>query len=83
MPLIAACLVSWASPDATTSPFPAFRRHQYYGEVPSMLSAAFELVTKRGVAVGTLADQLKWKTARARELLGYESDPRPMLRLVP
>ncbi|MET8520865.1 XRE family transcriptional regulator [Nocardioides sp. NPDC004968] len=55
---------------------------QYDGEVPSMLNAAFELAAGRGVTVGTLADQLKWKPARVRELLGQEDDPRPALRLV-
>ena len=55
---------------------------QYDGEVPSMLNAAFELAAGRGVTIGTLADQLKWKPARVRELLGQEVDPRPALRLV-
>lgn len=55
---------------------------QYDGEVPSMLGAAFELASQRGVTVATLADQLKWKPLRVRELLGQEEDPRPTLRLV-
>lgn len=64
------------------SPQPTRSIRQYDGEVPSMLNAAFELAATRGVTIGTLADQLKWKTARVRELLGYEDDPRPALRLV-
>lgn len=55
---------------------------QYDGEVPSMLNAAFELASQRGVSIGVLADQLRWKPTRVRELLGQE-DPRPELHLVP
>jgi Zn-dependent peptidase ImmA (M78 family) len=56
---------------------------QYGGEVPSMLSAAFGLASERGVTVGSLAEQLKWKPRRVRELLGQDEDQRPALRLVP
>jgi Zn-dependent peptidase ImmA (M78 family)/transcriptional regulator with XRE-family HTH domain len=55
---------------------------QYDGEVPSMLNAAFEVASQRGMTVGTLAEQLRWKPARVRELLGQKDDPRPALQLV-
>lgn len=55
----------------------------YDGEIPSALNAAFELAGTRGVTATTLAQQLKWKPRRVRELLGQEEDPRPALRLVP
>jgi Zn-dependent peptidase ImmA (M78 family)/transcriptional regulator with XRE-family HTH domain len=55
---------------------------QYDGEVPSMLNAAYELAERRGVTVASLAEQLRWKPARVRQLLGQEEDPRPALRLV-
>jgi Zn-dependent peptidase ImmA (M78 family)/transcriptional regulator with XRE-family HTH domain len=55
---------------------------QYEGEVPSMLNAAYELAERRGVTVVSLADQLRWRPARVRQLLGHEEDPRPELRLV-
>ena len=64
------------------TPQPTRSIRQFDGEVPSMLNAAFELAAGRGVTVGTLADQLKWKTSRVRDLLGQEDDPRPALRLV-
>ena len=54
----------------------------YEGEVPSMLSAALDLAATRGVSVASLADELKWKPRRVRELLGDE-DPRPQLSIVP
>ncbi len=56
---------------------------QYDGEVPSMLSAAFDLAADRGVTVASLAEQLRWKPRRVRELLGQVVDTRPALRLVP
>jgi Zn-dependent peptidase ImmA (M78 family)/transcriptional regulator with XRE-family HTH domain len=55
---------------------------QYEGEVPSMLNAAFELASQRGVSARALADQLKWKPRRVRQLLGEAEDPRPELRIV-
>lgn len=55
---------------------------QYDGEVPSMLTAAYELAEQRGITVASLAEQLRWKPARVRQLLGQEEDPRPALRLV-
>jgi Zn-dependent peptidase ImmA (M78 family)/transcriptional regulator with XRE-family HTH domain len=64
------------------SPQPTRSIRQYDGEVPSMLNAAFELARDRGVTIGTLAEQLKWKPRRVRELFGQEDDPRPTLRLV-
>lgn len=57
--------------------------HQYDGEMPSMLRAAFDLASHRGVTVASLAEQLRWKPHRVRELLGQDEDPRPTLRLVP
>jgi Zn-dependent peptidase ImmA (M78 family)/transcriptional regulator with XRE-family HTH domain len=54
---------------------------QYEGEVPSMLRAAAELAEQRGITVVSLANQLRWKPARVRELLGQE-DTRPALRLM-
>lgn len=54
----------------------------YDGEVPSMLRAALELAERRGVTVPSLAQELKWKPRRVRELLGDE-DPRPQLSIVP
>jgi Zn-dependent peptidase ImmA (M78 family)/transcriptional regulator with XRE-family HTH domain len=55
---------------------------QYDGEVPSMLSAAFHLAGDRGITVNSLAEQLKWKPRRVRQLLDNDQDPRPELRLV-
>lgn len=65
------------------APQPRRSIRQFDGEVPSMLTAAFNLAGERGVTAVTLADQLKWKTSRVRELLDQEPDPRPALRLVP
>ena len=55
---------------------------EFEGEVPSMLNAAFELAGKRGVTAATLAEQLKAKPRRVRQLLGQHDDPRPALRIV-
>jgi Zn-dependent peptidase ImmA (M78 family)/transcriptional regulator with XRE-family HTH domain len=55
---------------------------QFEGEVPSMLNAAFELASKRGATVAALAEQLRWKPRRVRQLLGAFDDPRPRLRIV-
>lgn len=55
---------------------------QYEGEVPSMLTAAYELAEERGITVASLAEQLRWRPARVRQLLGQEEDTRPALRLV-
>lgn len=54
----------------------------YDGEVPSMLRAAFELASQRGVSLRSLADELKWKPNHLRALLGEDLDPRPALRIV-
>ncbi len=54
----------------------------YDGEVPSMLRSALELAESRGVTIVSLADDLKWKPRRVRELLGQD-DPRPQLSIVP
>lgn len=55
---------------------------QFQGEVPSMLNDAVVLAESRGVTVGTLAQQLGWKTKRVRQLLGIYEDPRPELRIL-
>lgn len=55
---------------------------QYEGEVPSILSAAFDLAEARGVSIGGLADELRWKPRRVRQLLGKVDDPRPQLEIV-
>jgi len=47
-----------------------------------MLNAAYELAEQRGLTVASLAEQLRWKPARVRQLLGQDEDPRPALRLV-
>lgn len=54
----------------------------YEGEVPTVLGAAFDIASERGVTVADLADQLEWKPSHVRELLGQESDSRPVLSIV-
>lgn len=53
----------------------------YEGEVPALLKGALELAGQRGVGEVTLAEQLKWKPRRVRNLIGAD-DPRPELRIV-
>jgi len=54
---------------------------QHPGEMPSMLNQAIELAAQRGVTITSLADELKWKPAHLRHMLGVP-DERPVLRLV-
>ncbi|WP_031152830.1 helix-turn-helix domain-containing protein [Streptomyces erythrochromogenes] len=52
------------------------------GEQPTMLSQAFHLADEDGgLTIPDLAEELAWKPARVRELLGMP-DSRPVLRLV-
>ncbi|MGV9823405.1 XRE family transcriptional regulator [Nocardia xishanensis] len=54
----------------------------YPGEVPSLLSKAFELAEANGTLTMTsLARELRWRLPRLRLLLGHP-DVRPVLRLV-
>ena len=53
----------------------------YRGESPSLLKQAVEICEREGVSVVDLADELKWKPARVRELAGAQ-DPRPKLAVV-
>jgi Zn-dependent peptidase ImmA (M78 family)/transcriptional regulator with XRE-family HTH domain len=55
---------------------------RFPGEMPTMLSRSFELASKSGLTVGTLAEELDWRPARVRELLG-DVEKRPELRIVP
>ncbi|WP_290582574.1 XRE family transcriptional regulator [Aeromicrobium sp.] len=55
---------------------------QFQGEVPSLLNDAVDLAESRGVTVGSLAEQLRWKTKQVRQLLGLHEDTRPALRVV-
>ncbi|MFI5430143.1 hypothetical protein [Aeromicrobium sp. UC242_57] len=47
-----------------------------------MLNAAFELAEARGVRVASLADELRWKPRRVRQLLGELDDSRPQLQII-
>jgi Zn-dependent peptidase ImmA (M78 family)/transcriptional regulator with XRE-family HTH domain len=53
----------------------------YPGEMPCLLSRAYDLAEQSGLTVPRLGDELAWATARVRELLGREGT-RPTLRLV-
>ena len=53
----------------------------YPGEIPTMISQAFELAEQHGLSQAELADQLKITRARLRLLLGQPT-ARPTLRLV-
>ncbi|WP_166483229.1 helix-turn-helix domain-containing protein [Streptomyces rhizosphaericus] len=54
----------------------------YPGEQPTLLAQAFELAVQvTGLTVRELAQELAWKQAHVRELLGMP-DTRPVLRLV-
>lgn len=55
--------------------------YQFVGEVPSLLRRAAELAEQNGVTVKTLAQELAWKPAQVRRMLG-DTDERPSLRLV-
>ncbi|GGL05717.1 XRE family transcriptional regulator [Nocardia jinanensis] len=52
------------------------------GEVPTLLSKAFELAETHGtLTLASLARELHWRPKRLRELLG-QPDKRPVLRLI-
>jgi len=53
----------------------------YPGEVPALLTSAFELASTHGLTIGELADELHCKPRRIRLLLG-QTDQRPELRMV-
>lgn len=53
----------------------------YPGEVPSILMSAAALARDHGFSLAALANELRWKLPRVREVLGTE-DPRPQLRLI-
>ena len=53
----------------------------YPGEIPTMISKAFDLAEQHGLTLAQLADQLKISRPRLRLLLG-QPEPRPALRLV-
>ena len=53
----------------------------YPGEIPAMISKAFDLAEQHGLSMTQLADQLKISRPRLRLLLG-QPDARPALRLV-
>ncbi len=53
----------------------------YAGEIPVLLSSAFELAQQHGLDLKTLAAELAWPMKRIRQLLG-QPDNRPTLRLV-
>jgi Zn-dependent peptidase ImmA (M78 family) len=55
--------------------------YQFVGEVPSLLRRAVELAEQNGVTIASLAQELAWKPARVRRMLG-DSDERPTLRMV-
>lgn len=61
--------------------FAAETVHQYPGEMPVLLTKAFDLAAQHGLSERTLADELKVDPARVRLLLGFR-DSRPQLRLV-
>lgn len=55
--------------------------YQFPGEVPSLLRRAVELAETNGVTIASLAQELAWKPAQVRRMLG-DPDERPALRLV-
>lgn len=54
---------------------------RYPGEVPTLLTSAFELAEQHGLTLADLAKELAWPLRRVRELLA-QKDTRPSLRLV-
>jgi hypothetical protein len=55
----------------------------YPGEVPVMISRAFEMAESCGLTMAALARELTWPLPRLRLLLGdAEGDTRPQLRLI-
>jgi hypothetical protein len=55
--------------------------YQFPGEVPSLLRRAVEMAEANGVTIASLAQELAWKPAQVRRMLG-DADERPTLRLV-
>jgi Zn-dependent peptidase ImmA (M78 family)/transcriptional regulator with XRE-family HTH domain len=55
--------------------------YQFPGEVPSLLRRAVELAEANGITIATLAQELAWKPAQLRRMLG-DADERPSLRLL-
>lgn len=53
----------------------------YPGEHPTLLRSAFDLATRHGLTLSSLANELAWPHARVRELLGTY-DERPKLELI-
>lgn len=53
----------------------------YRGESPSLLQQALLLCEDSGTSIADLANELEWKSARIRELMGIE-DTRPKLTIV-
>ena len=53
----------------------------YPGESPSLLSQAIELCDQNGTTLVDIADGLRWKPSRVRELAGIQ-DSRPRLEVV-
>jgi Zn-dependent peptidase ImmA (M78 family) len=54
--------------------------YQFPGEVPSLLRRAVEMAEANGVTIASLAQELAWKPAQVRRMLG-DADERPALRL--
>lgn len=55
--------------------------YQFPGEVPSLLRRAVSLAEANGMTITSLAQELAWKPAQVRRMLG-DADERPALRLV-
>lgn len=60
--------------------FPPQPIGQFEGEVPILLTRAYAYAEQLGITVRDLAEELGWRPARVRELLG-DNDPRPVLTL--
>ncbi|SOD72912.1 Zn-dependent peptidase ImmA (M78 family) [Jatrophihabitans sp. GAS493] len=61
--------------------FPAESVNAYPGEIPSLLSKAFDVAAREGLTLTDLAAALKIRKTRLQTLLG-RNDDRPQLRLV-
>nr|WP_195905334.1 XRE family transcriptional regulator [Parafrankia elaeagni] len=53
----------------------------YPGELPALLSQAFDLACDHGLTITDLARELAWNLPRVRQMLGIE-EQRPVLRLL-
>jgi AraC-like DNA-binding protein len=51
------------------------------GEIPALLTRAFDIASDHGLSIAELADELHCSVRRVRTLLGYQ-DPRPALQLL-